>query len=285
MIRASQKQGTLMRLRGIALVLTGLAACATGSEFMGEKLAREAPSFQEGLWECGRYSMPSPSRRPGDFLPLVECVEGVGRAHRPDPSTRFFLFEKEIRDRYRSVNALSWSPAVAEEIEVATRAALRLFWEKPGGERRIAAREKALLTRHFPQLAWELRIAAWPVNEAFRIEPELERLRAGVAALEEKGTAQPERCRELRDLRQETTFLAALYRDLGDLAEITAPGGSALGIRQWERYRTRVNLAQQQLNALRARIVESSARAEAPVAVDPVGTRLQGACPPRSPDA
>src|SRR5690606_14244821 len=109
MIWASQKGKTLCATPLLLALGLAVASCATSPRFEGEDGVREARSFQRALWECGRYEMPVPAHRPADFRPFVSCVTLVEELHRPGPASRFSVFAREARDRYRSVSELSWS--------------------------------------------------------------------------------------------------------------------------------------------------------------------------------
>lgn len=268
---------------GLSVALAG-PACVRSSSALRQEEGAGIVSYQEALWECSRIALPVPSLRAVDFQPLVACVSAVEREHRPGPAAKFGVFVQEIQLRYRRVRDDLWSPALAEEVDVATRAVLRAYWERPGGDRMLSEREKTLWQKHYPQTAWELRIEGWPARRGFRVDPSLERLRAGLAALEAHGVSDAGVCEQLRALRAEATQLGALFQDLGDLSEIAPPQGSALGIRQWERYRERVQQSTDQLNSLQG-IVRAVPVAPEASDTNVIRERLVGACPPRAPDA
>ncbi len=281
--RAAARLGASLALgAAFAGAVSGaLSGCGWIARLRGERAPEFAVDFQEALWACGRIELPRPSRRAGDFGPVVDCVARADGDHRPDPRSGFALFARELRARYRSVHDLSWGPELAIEIEAATRAALRLFWERPGGERLLAPAERTLLERHFPQTSWELGWAALPVRPGFRAEPGLERLRARLAGIEERGAPRAEHCRRLRELRVEANRLGEIARDLGEWVEIAPPAGSPLGFRQWERYLSRVEQAWNEAGELRRALLTAVPES----ASDPVASRLSGGCPARPPDA
>jgi hypothetical protein len=272
---------------GVSLV-GGLGGCGWGARLRGDRIVLGAVDFQEALWACGRIELPRPSRRAGDFGTVVGCVDAAEQEHRPDPRGGFSLFARELRARYRSVHDLSWGPELALEVEVATRAALRRFWEAPGGERLLAPSERESIVRHFPQTAWEMGWAEAPVRPGHRSELSLERLRARLAGLEQRGAPRPQHCRRLRELRAEAARLGEIGRDLAELAENAPPSGSPLGFRQWERYLSRVETALNEAGALRREILSAASLADASdetASADPVAARLAGGCPARAPDA
>jgi hypothetical protein len=231
-------------------VLAGglLCSCASVPRFDELRDIQKAPSLQEALLICSHYDVRQYDRRPIGFKPYVECVDHAAEAHPPAPGSAFETFQREIHSGYSHLKEPVWSRALAVELETATDAALRILWEEPGRPERISERDRALLKKHYPRLSRKLGLSDWQLIPPQPISPELESLRAALAALEEQGTASDQACQDLRALRLKIGYLGNLWRD-ATLLHSTTLGRTVL-----ERYRLRVSEAQKDLQKLRPEV-------------------------------
>jgi hypothetical protein len=210
--------------RGLpALAVIAMGGCASVPAFHPSQSLDAVPSLYEGLLLCHEYRLPAEPSRPVLLRPYLDCLDtlaerypasAVGRLGRPP----FATFRDEFHLLYGLQNDVSWTPRLGVEIEIAAQAALKGLWRGDGPPPTLTAFQREVLLKNFPATSKQLRVTTWPVSDAVAFDPKLETLKAGLAALEEKGAGPPEWCTRLSKLRSETRYLAALSRDIGDVS-------------------------------------------------------------------
>ncbi|OFZ72911.1 MAG: hypothetical protein A3K03_02555 [Bdellovibrionales bacterium RIFOXYD1_FULL_44_7] len=157
-------------------------ASVPNTAFEKESSLLSTASYQEKLIHCGDYHVLS-VKRPIFLKPFVTCVKEASQQESGVISEDFLLFQKELELQYNLLRESYWNKQTGLQMEVAIKALLRTFWVLPGKTGKYTVQEKYLIRQHFPLTARRIGVSGWPTATQIVIDPALEKLKAGFAAL------------------------------------------------------------------------------------------------------
>ncbi|MGZ3698040.1 MAG: hypothetical protein ACXWP5_07870 [Bdellovibrionota bacterium] len=249
----------LLRWPAISPALVLALSCASGPGFKPSEPLDEAPSQAEGLLLCAEYQFPVPATRPIVLKPMLRCLDELAREFPAEDVPGSQAFRRELHLRWDSLSDLSWDAESGLAYNLAIHAVLRHLWR--GGAifptDRDTPEEREAVLRLFPWTARILGAFTWPVARSWELDPELERLRAGITGLEApsiqtrpaKSPEHARACGELSRLDSAAEHLSSVFRDENELTELAPESQDAVQAR--EMYTHRRDAALQQLESLK----------------------------------
>ncbi|OFZ52674.1 MAG: hypothetical protein A2428_01330 [Bdellovibrionales bacterium RIFOXYC1_FULL_54_43] len=244
-------------------------ACASVPAFHPSVPLENATSLPEALVLCNEYRASIPAKRPVSMLPYVKCVDRVAELFPTRLTRGFLVFKEELHFQYDLLKEADWTPQKGVDLETAIHAVFRALWRNEPRMNSYTVAERQLVMQLFSKTADALNAAQWNVSQAAALDPQLETLRAGFAALSEppheknraaelsaRNSGRTARlCEQILHLKTEIGYLGSLWRDLLDMTDL-APGNET-SLQTRERYETRLRLAGSELETLRARVREA----------------------------
>jgi hypothetical protein len=248
--------------------------CASVPPFAPSKPLDQAKSLQEGLLLCNEYRLPSEPKRPVTLKPFLNCLDDLADQF-PAASSgygAFHDFKNEFHMLYGTLTDQSWSERLGIEVEIAIHTSLRALWQE--SKPTVTPLERALVLQNFPLTAKRLDAANWNVASNVSLDPHLESLKAGLAALSEsqtrqegtsvslgvdQGPHQAELCRRYLKLQAESNYLNGLWRDQYDFTLLVPRSPISAAVR--DKYLRHLSAAVRELQDLSPEIADARAKA------------------------
>lgn len=198
-----RKLAISLTVASLALALSG---CASVPRFHPSRPLLASQSVPESLLACGEYRIEPRGSRPVAMRPYLDCIDQAVSPERRGWTEAAGLFREEVFLLYRLEREETWNPAVARQVDAAIQGALKALWRGGAGPGLHSREERDALRAYLPRTASRLGAESWRTGELRATDPELERLKAQAASLEDRDFS--------RRMRHELGDLDATFEDL-----------------------------------------------------------------------